>query len=109
MVGTRPIERPADRHRREASSIAPGAWITTGRMFGRASAAVPDLFAILRGRGSVVRVLMLRSRKLPGPDYIGVGRLSTDDVLGEVRVPLNELLRLTVVQADHVVQYQDLP
>src|SRR5207302_1947476 len=56
IVGTRPIDFPSWRHRRDASSIAPGVSITTRPLSG----AVLDLFAVLCRCRTAGRVLVLQ-------------------------------------------------
>src|SRR5437879_12136254 len=96
VVGTRPLDLPSARHRRDAPSIAAGCSITV-----RPLSAVPDLFGphelggfaessrgplrpVLCGRRSVGRVLVLRPRELPCAHVFRIRRRRARDLLCEV-------------------------
>src|SRR6202521_699736 len=105
IVGTSPIELPPARHRREASSIAPGLSITTSP----SARAVPDLVLFLRrGSRSVGRVLVLGGGELAGADVLGVGRGRPRDLLRQAGVSLDELRRLAGGESEHVVEHEHL-
>src|SRR5438093_9462463 len=101
MVGTRPIDFPSRRHRRDASSIAPACSIT--------SAAVPDLVGIFGGSRAVGRVLVLRTGELARAYVLRVSGRRARDLLGQVGVALDELGRLASGQPQHVVETEHLP
>src|SRR5213078_5291040 len=67
---------------------------------------VPDLFPVLRRGRSVRRVLVLRPRELPCAHVFRIGGRGARDLLGEVRVSLDELWSLAGGLAEHVVQDQ---
>src|SRR5438552_16352445 len=104
IVGTKPTDLPSARQRRDASSIGRGCSKTTTPL-----SAVPDLFPIFCGSRSVGRVLVLRTRELPVADVVGVRGRGAGDLLGQVRVALDEPLSLAARQSDPIVQHEHLP
>src|SRR5438270_9798442 len=104
IVGTSPIDLPSRRQRRDALSIAPG-WSKTARPL----SAVPDLFPVLCRSRSVGRVLVLWTGELPVAHVVGVRGRGAGDLLGQVRVALDELRSLAARQSEHVVQHEHLP
>src|SRR5438093_7526722 len=97
MVGTRPIDFPSRRHRRDASSIAPACSIT--------SAAVPDLVGVLGGSRPVGRVLVLRTREPASANILRVSGRRARYLLCLVGVAIDEHWRLVGGLAHHVVEH----